>query len=134
MSDPNYIPTTPPPGYADPSLIPGLHYGDAILISQWASYTAATGETPAPPPSGPPLVEVTGINPGSGPDYTAVTVSGTGLTGATNVNIDSDCTGLTVVNDSTLTAATDPTGKKGLYPVLVTVDGTVFTGPDFQRT
>jgi len=89
------------------------------------------GGTP-PPLAG---VEVTDVAPKSGAAGRNITITGVGLTGATLVNIGYDCTNLVVVSDTQLTAVTaNPKPPQGYYPVLVTVAGTVYTGPDYQVT
>ena len=64
---------------------------------------------------------VTGVSPGSGPDSggTAVTITGTGFTGATAANFGSaSATGVNVLDDSTITA-TAPPGSAGTVDVTV---------------
>jgi hypothetical protein len=79
--------------------------------------------------------EVTGVSPTSGQAAVPITITGAGLTGATLVNIGSDCTNLVVVSDTELTAVTaTPKPNKGFYPVMVTVGGNVVSGPNFQIT
>jgi hypothetical protein len=91
------------------------------------------------PPGPDPDVEpaVTAINPTSGGKGTAITLTGTYLTGTTRATIDTrSCTSLTVVSDTQVTANT-PAGsggqlvKPGDYPIIVTVDGVNITGPTF---
>ncbi|MEI9901090.1 MAG: IPT/TIG domain-containing protein [Hyphomicrobium sp.] len=70
---------------------------------------------------------VTGVSPNIGPiaGGTPVTITGTNFTGATNVTFGgSAATGVTVVNDTTITAVT-PAHSAGLVDVYVTTpDGT----------
>jgi hypothetical protein len=85
------------------------------------------------PPPGTP--QVSDVSPTSGVQSTPITITGEFLTGATLVNIGNDCTNLVVVSDTQLTAVTsNPKPSKGFYPVLVTVGGTVYSGPNFQVT
>jgi hypothetical protein len=85
------------------------------------------------PPEG---VSVTGVTPNTGPMDTAVsiTVTGTTLTGTTQVRISTPCTDLVVVDDSTVTCATPNNLKNGTYAVRVTVAGTTYDGPPFVVT
>jgi hypothetical protein len=86
----------------------------------------------------PPAVEedtvVSAVNPNTGARNTAVavTITGTGLTDTTDVNIGGACTAVTVVDSHTVTATTIANPSKGNYPVVVTVDGTDHTGPMFN--
>ena len=67
---------------------------------------------------------VTGISPGSGPVVggTLVTITGTGFTGATQVDFGSRAaTGVSVISDSQITA-TSPAGS-GMVDVTVTTPG-----------
>ncbi|MBA4372940.1 MAG: hypothetical protein C0402_08755 [Thermodesulfovibrio sp.] len=73
---------------------------------------------------------VTGINPTSGPvaGGTAVTITGTNLTGATSVTIGgAAATSVVVVNATTITAVT-PAGTAGARDVVVTAPGGTGTG------
>jgi hypothetical protein len=52
------------------------------------------------------------------------------------MNIGNNCTNL-VVSDTSVTGRIPGGGQKpvaGPYPVLLTIDGTVYTGPDFTVT
>ncbi|NUP50127.1 MAG: cell shape-determining protein [Catenulispora sp.] len=103
--------------------------------------TIAVGNTPfaiaqAPtPPLALPIV--TGISPTHGPEAggTTVTVSGSHLTGATQVLFGSvPASGVTVVNDSTLTA-TAPAQADGTVDVtVITPAGTSATDPTDRYT
>jgi len=72
---------------------------------------------------------VTGVSPSSGPTSggNSVNISGTGFTGATNVNFGGVGAGFTVNNDGSITA-TAPPGAAGSVDVTVTTNGeTSFT-------
>jgi hypothetical protein len=125
-----FIPTTPPPGYAAPSY-PGQPESSPILASQWAhAATFASSGTARPTP---PHPVVTSVAPTTGPNGTAITVTGSGLTRAVGVKIETDCTAVVVVNDTTVTATTAP-GHHGVFPVVVTIGNQGVTGPNFTRT
>lgn len=92
--------------------------------------------TSEPPPDGGNgggvSATVIGVDPttGSRNGGTTVTITGTGLTGTTDVTIDQPCTNVTVVDDSTVTAITQASARD-TFPVIVTVDGVDVTGPDY---
>ncbi|MBJ7472962.1 MAG: IPT/TIG domain-containing protein, partial [Solirubrobacteraceae bacterium] len=72
-----------------------------------------------------PVPTITALVPGAGPDVggTLVTITGTGLTGATQVRFDGiDALGYTVVNPTTITA-TAPPHTAGTVDVRVTTPG-----------
>lgn len=72
-----------------------------------------------------PLPTVTAINPATGPTTgsTSVTITGTGLTGATSVKIGgAAATSVVVTNDTTITAKT-PAGTAGARDIEVTTPG-----------
>jgi hypothetical protein len=79
--------------------------------SSWFSYKVTTG----PPPT------VTGIAPNNGSTAggTAVTITGSGFTGATLVRFGSTSAAYSVVNDSTITVTT-PAHAAALVNVFVT--------------
>ncbi len=84
--------------------------GPAPLAPDWFTYVA-----------GPPLPVVTSVSPGVGPEAggTVVTVTGTYLTGATQVLFGTmDGTNVTVVSDTELTV-TSPTEAPGLRNIFV---------------
>lgn len=84
--------------------------GSAVAVSR-----GATGTCAAPP-------TVTMVNPNSGPTSggTAVTVTGTNFTGATNLTFGGNpAPSFTVVNSTTMTATT-PAGSAGPASVVVT--------------
>jgi hypothetical protein len=84
------------------------------------------------PPSQP---VISGVDPTSGSKGTTITISGVALSGTTNVALnDLDCTNLNVVSDTEVTADTPLDTGKGVWPLVVTVDGTDITGPIFQVT
>jgi hypothetical protein len=100
----------------------------------WVFYPDLTAPPDIPPDEVPPdEVTVTDISPISGDKNggTTVTITGTGLTGTTDVTISNPCTNVTVVSDTTVTAIT-PTAAKATFPVIVTVDGVEVTGPNYQ--
>lgn len=108
---------------------------DVVVTSDTAVVTAPVQfEVTEPPP--PPTPEVTGVDPTSGPQQSTITITGVSLTGTTKVNVGKDCTSFTVVDDATVTAVlgnyTPP--QKGTFPVIVTVDGVQYTGPNFTVT
>lgn len=131
----------------DPSLISDEEIRSSVLTQwprvAWLFYGDPSmpmpppGEVPPPGTEVPPVeTTVTAVSPISGGVGITVTVTGTGLTDTTLINISKDLTGLTVVDDSTVTGVvpsfTPP--QKGTFPVLVTVGGNVFTGPNFTVT
>ncbi|HEX7248605.1 MAG TPA: IPT/TIG domain-containing protein [Actinomycetota bacterium] len=69
----------------------------------------------------PPTPTVTGFDPTSGPEGTAVTVSGTGFTGASSVTFNGTSAAFTVTNDTTI-ATSVPTGAS-TGPIAVTTPG-----------
>jgi hypothetical protein len=80
------------------------------------------------------------VDPSSGTKGTALILYGVGLTGTTLVTIgNKNCTAVTVVSDTQVTAVT-PAGagaaspSTGTYPLMVTVAGTILTGPNFTVT
>jgi hypothetical protein len=87
-----------------------------------------------PEPPEPPVVEpvVTSVDPTSGKAGNTVTITGTSLTGTSLVQIDMDCLDLVVVDDTQVTSTVASGVSKGSHPVLVTVDGMVIEGPQFQ--
>ncbi|WP_392672249.1 IPT/TIG domain-containing protein [Streptomyces sp. LN785] len=74
---------------------------------------------------------VTSVAPAAGPTSggTPVTVTGTGLTSATQVTFDGDPAPFTVISDSTLSAVTPP-GAAGPVDVVVTNDAGSATATD----
>lgn len=76
---------------------------------------------------GPPVVS--GLNPTIGPEGTAVSISGTNLTGVSAVRFNGTTATFTVVNDTTI-STTVPTGAT-TGPVTVTNAVGTATGPTF---
>jgi hypothetical protein len=80
---------------------------------------------------------VTGVNPPTGftTGGTSVTITGSGFNGASKVDFDGNAaTGVTVIGDSSITAASPP-GAEGTVDVTVTTpDGTSSTTPADQFT
>jgi len=68
---------------------------------------------------------VTGVSPDTGPDTggTEVTITGTGLAATEKVTFDGTLATFAVVSDTTLTAATPPSGTDGTVDVTVTGPG-----------
>jgi hypothetical protein len=115
-----------------------------IIASLWyntdgTSWSGAIHPPVEPPEPEPPVVSsVDGVSPASGSKGTAITLTGTGLTGTTNVTIGGkNCTSLSVLDDTQVTAVT-PAGSggqqvpTGVYPVMVMVGSNVITGPNFE--
>jgi hypothetical protein len=93
---------------------------------------------PAPiePEPTPPPVEttITEVSPTSSTTPANLSILGTGLTGTTAVTwSDVSLTNVTVVDDNTVTCVL-PSTKKATDVLMVTVSGTVYTGPSFQAT
>jgi hypothetical protein len=105
-----------------------------VVASLWYNPDGSGWTGALYPPVEPVEPSVTGVSPASGPFHatTDVTIAGTGLTGTTLVNIGEDCLNLNVFDDATVSATVVDSLGKGVYPVLVTVDGNVITGPDFE--
>ncbi len=94
-----------------------IQNGDRNETNYTFSISGVGGEAPAP--------TVTGISPATGSTLggTPVTITGTGFTGATGVTIGGTAaTGVSVTNDTTLTATT-PAGTAGTASVVVTTPG-----------
>jgi IPT/TIG domain len=96
-----------------------------------SAVTPASQFTYTAPPAAP---TVTGINPARGPDTggTAVTISGTGFTGATSVSFGSTSTVPTVDSDTQITATSPASTTDG--PVDVTVTTPAGTSGPVQFT
>jgi IPT/TIG domain-containing protein len=115
----------------DEMILGGVRLNWDEVESLWRQQT---GLAPLPPvdPAAPTIIA---IDPIRGTSGTTVTITGTTLSGTTSVTIDGyDCVPLTVVSDTEVTVVTPAGPHKGTYPVLVTVDGIVVTGSNFQVT
>lgn len=118
-------------GVTDQMILDGVRANWDEVESLWRKQT---GLAPLPPvdPAVPTVIAVDPIRGGVG---TTVTVTGTLLSGTTSVTIDTfACDSLTVVSDTEVTAVTPAGPHKGTYPVMVTVNGAVLTGSNFQVT
>jgi hypothetical protein len=111
-----------------------LNYAISLPSQVLVGFTAATGAatdvhqvqnvniTTGPPP---PAPTVTGVSPTSGPSMggTAVTITGTALTGATGVKFGSAAATAFTVNSDTSITATAPAAQAGAVDVTVTTAG-----------
>jgi len=99
----------------------------------WYQGTDKVGEGPTPPATTP---TITSLNPTTGPAAggTAVTITGTGFTGATNVVFGAEpAASFTVDSATQVTATTAPFGGTPPATTDVTVmtpNGNAITGPD----
>jgi IPT/TIG domain len=77
---------------------------------------------------------VTGVAPASGPETTGtpIVITGTHLSGTTAVDVGGACSGVAVVDDTTVNATTPADVDAGTHPVRVTTPRGVVTGPDFE--
>lgn len=96
-------------------------------ISGPASLTA----TPPTSPPAAPLPVVTGISPASGAAGTSVTITGSGLGGATGVSFGGAAAQFTIDSDTQITA-TSPPGSGTVDVTVVTPGGTSATSPADQ--
>ena len=82
-----------------------------------------------------PPATAASVAPTSGSYGTAITITGTTLTGATRVFIGTyPCSRVTVVSATSVTAVTPPGSKKGALPMTVTVGQVNIAGPTFTVT
>ncbi|GAC1592489.1 MAG: hypothetical protein NVS3B21_12190 [Acidimicrobiales bacterium] len=99
--------------------------GNTTPGDTWLWTGAPSSGTPsAPPPSGP---TVSSVSPTTGPSTggTAVTVTGSGFTGATQVTFGGTSAGTPTVNSDTSLTVTSPPGSPGTVDVsVVTPNGT----------
>ena len=75
----------------------------------------------------PPVPTITGFNPTSGPVGTAVTITGTGLTGATTVKFNTTTQPTYTVTDDSHISTTVPTGATTGQITVITPGGTATT-------
>ncbi|HEX4220636.1 MAG TPA: IPT/TIG domain-containing protein, partial [Acidimicrobiales bacterium] len=146
----NVIPTTPPscpPAISDTPTrtggpwtttvnVPSCSTGTTVDVRVTYTYAGQNvsidlGNVTVVPPIS-PAPTVTSVSPATGPAAggTAVTITGTGFTGATAVKFGSNAgTAVTVVSDTEITV-TSPAGAVGAVPVTVTTPaGTSAAGP-----
>jgi hypothetical protein len=105
----------------------------SVLANEPTTYDVYGGGLPnfiggsTPPPT------VTTVAPTNAAEMTAtpVVITGTNLTGATAVDIGGACTGVQVVNATTVNAITPANVDAGNHPVRVTTPRGVITGPQF---
>lgn len=98
--------------------------------SSYATLGTLTISEPAPAPSG-PVITVTGVNPGSGltTGEEVITITGSGFSGGAAPTVSlggTAATGVSVVNDTTVTAIT-PARAAGTVDVSVARDGGIGT-------
>ena len=114
----------------------------AVPVPTRPSPTSSSGpgiQGPIAPPSSPPvtpsaaLPQVTAISPasGTGAGGDSVTITGSGFTGATNVEFGGSGAAMTVVSDTEITA-TSPPGSGTVDVTVVTPNGTSATSPADQ--
>jgi hypothetical protein len=77
---------------------------------------------PIPPPGPPPAPTISSFSPSSGPVGTSVTISGSGLSGATSVSFAGTPASAFKVSSATQITATVPSGA-GTGPIAVTTPG-----------
>ena len=116
-------------GSASPITVPHLTNGDSYTFTVTATNAVGTGpastSSNAVIPTAPPIPTVTSVAPSAGPTAggQAVTIVGTGLTGATKVVFGTTAaTSVTVVSDAKITA-TSPVHAVGAVAVHVTTPG-----------
>ena len=114
-----------PPGSPNPSPAPA---SPSLGISGPVTPTP----TPAPfttPPTPSALPQVTGISPAAGPGAggDSITISGSGFTGATEVDFGGVSAVITVVSDTEITV-TSPPGSGTVDVTVATPNGTSVTG------
>ena len=102
----------------------------AVLCTLGLSVVATQAARAADAPT------VTSVSPGRGIDQggTLVTITGTGLTNATEVDIDTDSVNFTVVSDTQITATTISHADGTVDITVVTPDGTSAVTPADQFT
>jgi large repetitive protein len=93
----------------------GASSGPITVSTSGGTATSASNFTVIPPPA------ITGFSPASGPVGTTVTISGSGLTGATAVAFNGTSATYTVNSDSQVTATVPSGASSG--PITVTTGG-----------
>ncbi len=82
----------------------------------------------------PPAPTVTGVSPGSGPNGTLVTITGTNFTGTTAVDFGASPATTLTISSATTVYATAPTGTGTVDVTVVTPGGASATSPADQYT
>jgi hypothetical protein len=120
MLVPPNVTTTPVPSLASPVSSASVTWPDSLITDRQASKVPT----------------VLGVSPATAVHATAtpVTITGYGFTGATAVTIGVACTGVTVVNDSTITAVTAATTVAGTFNTVVTTPAGSGTGAPMTFT
>jgi parallel beta-helix repeat protein len=115
----------------DATVPPGASSGPITVTSRDGS-TNSSGSFTVPSPA-PATPSISGFSPSSGPAGTAVTISGSNLTGATTVSFGGASATYTIASDSQINAMV-PTGA-GSGPVSVTTPtGTALSSSTFTIT
>lgn len=100
-------------------------YNNGAPFATWTAYAQVIsdirgGVTPPPPPP-PAAPTISGFSPTSGPTGTSVTISGSGLTGASSVSFNGAAATFTVDTDTQITATVPDTATTG--PITITTPG-----------
>lgn len=105
----------------------------AMAAALFLASCGGGGGSSTPPPAPPPTPTLTSVSPSSGSVGTAVTLTGTNLTGATAVTFNQVSATFTVASDTQITT-TVPTGATSGYVSVTTPGGTVGSPTAFTVT